>query len=64
MVCYKVWIQVERIPERGEACNVSEPMELGVFDRLRQAEGFAMRLHREYWGECSGPECKRFKRGE
>ena len=57
MVIYKLWLEIERLPEKGNPENIGEPLEMGTFDTKREAERQALRLHRAAWPDCPGPEC-------
>jgi len=38
MVLYKLWLHIERIPARGEPADCAEPVDVGEFNNLKQAE--------------------------
>ena len=61
MVMYKLWLEIERCPERGERESVGEPLEMGVFATRREAERQALKLHQAAWPDCPGPECAQLK---
>jgi len=52
---YKVWVEVEKITvtdgKDEYESNATEPLEVGVFDTLQEAEQVASKIHDEHWGK-------------
>jgi hypothetical protein len=59
MVYYKLWLEIERIDETNDSYDSPyEPLELGTYDSEREARRAALRIHRQNYPECRGPECQ------
>lgn len=59
MTVYKVWIEIEALTDEGDQDDecFSEPLEVGVFDTLEEAEQCQLAIHQANWSDCNGPEC-------